>query len=80
MNLRKYIRDPYDNIISFYIKTEKKENNKYYTEVYTVIDRSYANCPYYDIQWDNILESEYATNIFKAILNHKKLVKKWKKI
>lgn len=79
MILRHYIKDRY-NIVNFYIKTEKKDNDKYYTDVYPVIDRSYANCPYYDIQWNKILESNYTSNIFKAYFNHKKLVKKWEKV
>lgn len=77
MNLRDYIHDPYDiNIIRFYIKTEKI-NGKYESRVYQVLDRSGANYPYYDIQWDRVLENLYTNNIIKAILNHKKLVKSW---
>jgi len=79
MSLRDYIHDPYDiNIIRFYIKTEKI-NGKYESRVYQVLDRAKAIYPYYDIQWNKVLENHHSKNIFKAFLTHKKLVKKWRK-
>ena len=77
MSLRHYIKDKRDNVIVFYVKTEKENDGLYHSKVYNVIDRSYANTPYYDIQWNNTIEILTSSNIFKGILNHNKLIRKW---
>ena len=79
MTLQHYIYDKYEkNMVNYYVHTIKS-GVQYESRVYPVIDRSYANHPYYDVQWDEVLDYITTNNIFKAILNHNKLIKKWNK-
>jgi hypothetical protein len=77
MILQHYVKDKYSDYINYYIRTERKKNNLYYTIVYPVINRIHASVPYEDIQRAQATDMEYTSNIFKAYLNHRKLIKKW---
>ena len=58
MSLQNYIYDKYEkNMVNYYIHTTKIKD-KYETRIYPVIDRTYANHPYYDVQWDKVLENK----------------------